>query len=223
MTAVFLQVRLSSQRYPRKALALLGDRTVFERCLQALSAVKTALHVVVTEPQSLAELSPLARALGWDVFSGPEDHVLERFVLAAREFRVTTVVRATGDNPLVSAHLANLLLARHLRKTSQYSGFQGGPLGSGVEVLDVAALETALASQPDTHEAEHVSPFLYRRPQAFRIDRPPVPKKFRHPEGSITLDTLDDGAYLEALWTELNPIAPPELEAVIPWLKTHPR
>ncbi len=136
MTAVFLQVRLSSQRYPRKALALLGDRTVFERCLQALSAVKTALHVVVTEPQSLAELSPLARALGWDVFSGPEDHVLERFVLAAREFRVTTVVRATGDNPLVSAHLANLLLARHLRKTSQYSGFQGRPLGSGVEFLD---------------------------------------------------------------------------------------
>jgi len=103
MTGVFLQVRLDSTRYPRKALADLGGRTVLQRCLDALEGVPAQVHAVVTEPGSLEELSPLVRTAGWQVFSGSRTDVLDRYVQAARFFGCSTVVRATGDNPLVSA------------------------------------------------------------------------------------------------------------------------
>jgi spore coat polysaccharide biosynthesis protein SpsF len=222
LTAVFLQVRLDSSRLPRKALALLGGRTVTERCFDALAAVKADRRVLVTEPGSVAELEPLARGSGWEVFAGSKDDVLDRFVHAARWCGCDTVIRATGDNPLVSARLANLLLQRHLDRRSDYSGFVGAPVGTGVEILSVAALERACSSSPDSYEREHVSPHLYRNPDRFVIDRPEVEAPCRLPQGSVTIDTADDLAYVRSLWESVYRGSPPEVEDLIPWLSQHP-
>ena len=45
MTAVFLQVRLGSTRFPRKALAELAGRTVIEHAMHALREVPADRHV----------------------------------------------------------------------------------------------------------------------------------------------------------------------------------
>lgn len=217
MTAVFLQVRLDSSRLPRKALALLGGRTVVQRCFDALDAVIADRRVLVTEPGSAPELEPLARAAGWGVFVGSKDDVLGRFVAAARELSIDTIVRATGDNPLVSARLANLVLERHRALNNDYTAFDGTPVGSGVEVVRASALFEAAASSPDAYEREHVSPFLYRRPERFRIDRSPAPEGCRAP-GRVTLDTAEDLAHLVSLWELVYRGTPPEVEDLIPWL-----
>jgi spore coat polysaccharide biosynthesis protein SpsF len=223
MTAVFLQVRLDSSRLPRKALADLGGKPVVVRCFEALAAVAADLRVLVTEPGSAPELEPWAHSSGWRTFVGSKENVLDRFVQGARAFGVDTVIRATGDNPLVSARLANQLAGRHTERSSDYSGFLGGPVGSGVEVLRVEALERAWASDPDAYEREHVSPFLYRNPDRFAVDHPDVPPPCRAPEARITLDTPEDLAYLRALWSDLYQGVPPETEDLIPWLNRHPR
>jgi spore coat polysaccharide biosynthesis protein SpsF len=223
MTAIFLQVRLDSSRLPRKALADLGGKPVVVRCFEALDAVTADRKVLVTEPGSHGELEPWARSSGWQTFVGNKDDVLDRFVQGARAFGVDTIIRATGDNPLVSARLANLLALRHSDRSSDYSGFLGGPVGSGVEILRVSALERAWASGPDPYEREHVSPFLYRRPEVFSVDRPEVPGACRAPEARITLDTPEDLAYLRALWAAVYRGEPLEPEDLIPWLNRHPR
>jgi spore coat polysaccharide biosynthesis protein SpsF len=218
MTVLFLQVRLDSSRLPRKALALLGGRTVVQRCFDALDAVAVDRRVLVTEPASAPDLEPLARAAGWDVFVGSKDNVLDRFVQAARKYGAHTIVRATGDNPLVSASLANALLSRHRERGSDYSGYVGAPVGTGVEIVQVSALETAWSSNPDAYEREHVSPFLYRRPERFVIDRPKVPAPCQGPEFRVTLDTPEDLEHLAALWAAVYQGRPPEVEDLIPWL-----
>jgi len=223
VTALFLQVRLDSSRLPRKALADLGGRTVVERCLEALAGVEVDRRVLVTEPASAPDLEPFVRAAGWDLFVGSKDHVLDRFVQAARRFEVHTIVRATGDNPLVSARLANRLLARHRDRASDYSGYLGAPIGTGVEVVQASALEEAWSSDPDAYEREHVSPYLYRRPERFALDRPEVPEACRAPEARVTLDTPEDLAYLRALWADTYGGQPLEPEDLIPWLNRHPR
>lgn len=222
MTAVFLQVRLDSSRLPRKALADLGGRTVLIRCLEALEAVQASPKVVVTEPES-ADLGPLVKAAGWELFIGDKNNVLDRFVQAARSLGVSTIVRATGDNPLVSAKLANLALDRHRARGADFSALDGGPIGSGVEIVERSALEAAWASDPDAYEKEHVSPFIYRRPEGFTVHRTPVPDSCLAPNARITLDTQDDLDYLRGLWTEVYRGYPPEVEDLIPWLTRHPR
>ena len=223
MISVFLQVRLDSSRLPRKALRVLGDRTVVEHCFRALSAVSADQRVLVTESASEPELAPLARAAGWTVFAGSKTNVLDRFVRAARLTGTTTIVRATGDNPLVSAALANKLLAVYQEAGADYSGFQGAPTGTGVEIVRVAALETAWSSRPDAYESEHVCPYLYRRPEQFKILQPEVEATFRAPTARVTLDTPDDFLYLSRLWEELYHGTPLETEALIPWLNRNPR
>lgn len=217
MTAVFLQVRLDSSRLPRKALALLGGRTVVQRCFDALDAVAADRRVLVTEPASSPELGPLARASGWELFVGSKDDVLGRFVAAAEATGATTIVRATGDNPLVSARMANLALDRHRERNNDYTAFDGAPVGTGVEVLRAAALVEASGSSPDAYEREHVSPFLYRRPDRYRIDRSPAPAACQS-AGRVTLDTPEDLANLVSLWEAVYRGAPPEVEDLIPWL-----
>lgn len=223
MTAVFLQVRLDSTRLPRKALALLGGRTVTERCFDALDAVRAETRILVTEPGSADELAPLAQAAGWQLFVGSKDNVLDRFVQAARNCGADTVVRATGDNPLVSAALAHRLLDLHRARSADYSGFLGAPVGTGVEILRVAALERAWASSPDDYEREHVSPHLYRHPDRFVINQPEVIEPLRLPDARVTLDTAEDLAYLRTLWDAVYRGSPPEVEDLIPWLSRHPR
>jgi spore coat polysaccharide biosynthesis protein SpsF len=222
MTAVFLQVRLDSTRLPRKALADLGGRTLTRRCFDALDGVEADRRVLVTEPGSAGELEPLARETGWNVFIGSKDDVLDRFVQAAREYGVSTIVRATGDNPLVSAALANTLLAHHRARAADYSGFTGAPVGTGVEILETAALERAWSSGPTDYQREHVGPALYQS-TGFTVEKPVVPASCRAPEARVTVDTADDLSYLRSLWNAVYRGRPLEPEDFIPWLNNHPR
>ena len=164
MTGVFLQVRLDSLRLPKKALLELGGVTVIEHAMQSLRRVSAEHHVVLTDERSGPLLEPLAVKCGFDLFAGPRDDVLQRYVLAGRKFGVDRVVRATGDNPLVSWELASRLLSIHQEDNADFSAFDGPPLGTGVEIVEVAALERAVVESDDEYDHEHVTPYLYRNP-----------------------------------------------------------
>jgi len=222
MTAVFLQVRLDSTRLPRKALADLGGLPLTRRCFDALDGVRADLRLLVTEPGSATELEPLARGAGWKVFVGSKDDVLDRFIQAARRHSVSTIVRATGDNPLVSAALANALLDHHRKRGADYSGFTGGPVGTGVEILRTAALERVWSAGPTDYQREHVGPALYQ-PEGFVVERPEVPPGCRAPAARVTVDTADDLNYVRSLWSAVYGGRPLEPEDFIPWLNKHPR
>ena len=66
--------------------------------------------------------------------------MLERYCLAANHFNVGNIIRATGDNPLVSPRLANLILTIHKEKGADLSHLVGMPLGTGIEVIKKEAL-----------------------------------------------------------------------------------
>ncbi len=219
MIAVFLQARLDSSRLPRKALLRLGEKTVVEHTMEALARVNADVHALLTDYNSYEELAPFAVACGFDIFPGPEDDVLERFALAARFFAPETIIRATGDNPLTSPLLAERIVDIHCKHKSDYSGYLGMPLGTGVEVLDRGALLTAASEAADPYEREHVSPFLYRRPERFTITRPTVEQELLLPEAEVTLDTWEDYVLISKIFKDLYDCGPIEVPELVRWLK----
>ena len=223
MTAIFLQVRLDSARLPNKALLTLGDRTVIEHAMLALNAASADYRCLLTTEDSADALRPRAESAGWDVFIGPKNDVLARYARAARRFGARRIVRATGDNPVVSAAMARAALAIAEHSGAHYAGVGQLPLGSGVEVIDAEALATADKEAADPYEREHVAPFIYRRPQRFRIKISPAPSEYQCPRGRVTLDNADDLAYLRRLYADLYTGAPLELDTVSPWLRSNPR
>tara|TARA_B100000614_G_scaffold249664_1_gene258919 strand:- start:187 stop:876 length:690 start_codon:yes stop_codon:yes gene_type:complete len=215
-TAVFLQVRLSSSRLPEKALLPLAGVPVIVHAMRALESLPAARRALVTDAASAPRLQPLADSCGYAVFAGDPDDVLARFCDAAAHFDASTIVRATGDNPLVSAATAREALQLQEATEADYAGITGTPYGTGVEIIRRAALDDLNALTSDPYEREHVSPGLYRRPDRYRVVTRPAADPVQLPEMRVTLDTPEDYNYIAGIFREIyrgKPVEVPELVA----------
>lgn len=219
MTGVFLQVRLDSSRLPGKALLPLEDYTVIEQAMRSLKLVNADVFALLTEPKSASQLIPLAEKWGYEVFVGDKENVLKRYADAIQYFSVSTVIRATGDNPLVSGLLANQILDYHHLKNADYSGYTGIPLGTGVEVLKAEAVLRANNLSTDPYEKEHVSPYLYFRDKEFIIKRVPISSEYYCPEGKVTLDTEEDYSNIKQIYRQLYRGQPLHIQSLVSWLR----
>ncbi len=215
MTGVVLQARLSSSRLPNKAVLPLCGRPVLEHAMRALRGVAVDRYVLATDSESVAQLEPLATACGFEVLVGDPEDVLARYAEAVRRYRLATVVRATGDNPLVSAELAGISLRAHVNRAAEYTGLLGPPLGTCVEVLDAAALLRADREAADRYDREHVAPYLYRHPERFRVFRPELGRRYRMPDAHVTLDTYQDYERLVELYRRLYRGRPIEVKTLL--------
>lgn len=204
MIAVFLQARLGSTRLPRKALFPLKGDTVVGHAMNNLRKIQADEYWLLTDKDSYAELHPIAAEHSFRCLAGSRNDVLERFAVAAKQIAPELIVRATGDNPLVSYELANLLLADPRARESAYSGYIGPPIGVGVEVISVPALLEAHQSATSSYDREHVAPYLYSNPEHFAVYLPKAPDEYCFPEARVTLDTLSDYRRLEQIYAQID-------------------
>jgi spore coat polysaccharide biosynthesis protein SpsF len=221
MTGLFLQCRLDSTRLPQKALLPLGGKPLIVRVMEALNSVNVPVKVLLTTDDSKEALLPHTKSSGFELFTGSKEDVLERYVSAARYFEVDQIVRATGDNPYVSSLLANEILTSHLKAEAHYSGFLGMPLGTGVEVLNRGALETALKESQEKFDHEHVAPYLYNNPQRFIINRPDISKKYGYGHIKISVDTQEDLDLAQKIYRDCREVFPVEIDRLMEWIKAH--
>lgn len=219
MTGVILQARLGSTRLPRKALLPLAGEPMIVRVMQALALISAETWILATDEASREAFVPLARSCSFTPFCGDATDLLDRYLRAAERHGITRIVRATGDNPLVSATSANLLLEDHTRARADFSAYDGLPLGAGVEIVETQALAVAAAADPTPYEREHATPFIYHRPEQFVIQRRPAPPEHRFPEARVTVDTDADYRHVKAVFEALHTGAPVELEALITHLR----
>ena len=218
---MLLQVRLHSHRLPRKALLPLQGLAVLTHVLRALKQIPAQVHALLTDSRSVGALAPLAEPEGFLVFVGPEEDVLARYARAAEQYEVQRIIRATGDNPLVSARAAEALLDLHEREGYDLSHYLDNPLGTGVEVVESKALLEAHARARDPFEREHITTYLYRNAEAFRIGEIPCPQVWAFAQARLTLDTDEDYALLQEVFADLYAGRPIEIEEVVGWLKRH--
>ncbi len=220
--AVFLQARVESTRLPGKALLPLSGGTVLAHVMRALRQVPVDLHVLLTDSSGREVLGAVAWKEGFALHVGPTEDVLGRFCGAVQEHRVECVIRATGDNPLVSPRQARALLSLHLEGGYHLSHFLGPPLGTGVEIVQAEALLRAREASADPYDREHVTPYLYRHPELFRVAELDCPPAWRMPEARVTLDTPEDYRLIAGLFRELYRGRPVETEEILEWFRSRP-
>jgi spore coat polysaccharide biosynthesis protein SpsF len=214
--AVVLQARISSTRLPRKALLPLSGRSLGFRVMEALRLVRADAYVLATDAESAPLFADDASEAGFALVVGPRDDVLARYCIAIRSVGAYSIIRATGDNPLVSFELANALQDLYRDgDIPDYASFDAAPVGSGVELVRSSALLEAETEAVDPYEREHVCPFLYRRPGRFRIDRPAAPPPYDRPELRVTVDTLSDYERVKGIFDAVHRGSPIALAATI--------
>src|SRR5204862_6675946 len=111
-------------------------------------------------------------SVGVPVVRGEEADVLSRFALALDTHPADTIVRLTADCPLADPAIVADALALHDRAGAAYTSnslVRTFPDGLDVEVIAATALRDAHAEAADPLEREHVTPFVYRRPERYRL------------------------------------------------------
>jgi len=219
MTGVFLQARLDSSRLPGKALFTLSGKPILEHAMEALLLVPADVHALLTEEGSRGSFAPIAERLGYRLFVGSKLDVLKRFADAARFFGVDRIIRATGDNPLVSWELATRLEQECVSLDADYGGHFGMPVGCGVECIKSLALFRAERETEDSYDREHVAPYLYGRPRIFSLHRPLAPLEYRS-DFRVTIDTREDYEGVSAIFSDIYRGRPVRIEELMEWIRT---
>ncbi|NBC28698.1 MAG: NTP transferase domain-containing protein, partial [Spirochaetes bacterium] len=168
MIGAFLQVRIDSNRLPAKALLEMAGIPLIGHAMKALRQVEADVPAILTEKNSVSALRPVAEEYGFELYVGDPEDVLARYAEAASHFGVDTVIRATGDNPLVSPRMAGEILDLHRRAAADVSGFDALPLGTGVEIISQDALLRTHQCASQQYDREHITQYMYRRPCQFR-------------------------------------------------------
>lgn len=141
--------------------------------LDRLASLRVDQLVVATSDLTRDDpVAAVAANKGVPAVRGSESDVLDRYLTALDRYPADVVVRLTADCPLsdpsVIHDAIDLLTAERADYVSN-SLVRTFPVGLDVEVLTAAALRDAGVEAEDAPEREHVTPFIYRRPERYRL------------------------------------------------------
>ena len=229
-TIVIIQARMNSSRLPGKVLLPLplnGPTTVLGHVVARAKQLAAGQRVVVATSIRTDDdpLAAAAQALQTPVFRGDEQDVLGRFGGALAAHDADVVVRITADNPAIDPAFMRAAVAHHLATRADYTLTTGLPLGTNIEVIGALALRRAVAEANRPEEREHVTPYLRRHPELFRLETLPLTVPPAVAALRLTLDYPSDYALLHLLFSQLpanfsltDPAGLPALAARFPWL-----
>ena len=227
-TLIIIQARMTSTRLPGKVLKPVLAKTLLEHQLERLKRVTNADGFVVatTTNETDQPIVDLCNALGVPVSRGPEGDVLARYYEASKAHQADVVVRVTSDCPLIDPAVVAEVIGFYQSHTAAYDYVSNTlertyPRGLDVEVFPFSLLEKAHREATQAEEREHVTPFIYRRPQQFRIYQ--VQQSPSHAHERWTVDTPEDFELIRRVLEALYPEKPQFLQAdVLALLDAHP-
>lgn len=174
MILAIVQARTSSSRLPGKVMLPVHGAPMLLRQIERVRR-STALDsiVIATSDQSeddpVADLAPQA---GVDHFRGSLDDVLDRYYRAAERYSPDHVVRITGDCPLIDWNVIDGCVQFMIDGAYDYASNTLRPTwpdGLDVEAMTFDALRTAWEQGRGIVEREHVTQFIHRHPDRFRL------------------------------------------------------
>ena len=172
-----VQARMGSTRLPGKVMMPLAQRPMIHHVVVRAQRIPGVDEVVVAIPRGPRE-QPLAQylrtVLRVPVVVGDEEDVLARYWEAAARFSADAVVRITGDCPLLSPRVSGQVVQAFLGAPAEVDYASNTlvrtyPRGLDTEIFSVEALEKAHSEARRASDREHVTSYLYGRPQGFRL------------------------------------------------------
>ena len=207
------QARMTSTRLPGKVLCTVLEKPLLEYHLERVLRSRRVDQVVTATTTNDADepIVELCRRLSVPCFRGPEDDVLARYHAAALAYGADAVVRVTSDCPLVDPAVIDRTIATFVdnRDCVDYVSNRlkpSYPLGMDTEVFSFAALDQARAGARKPAEREHVTPFIWMRPNRYRL----MNVAYGHDESRHrwTVDTPEDFELIRRILEAIYPTNP---------------
>ena len=107
-----LEARMTSSRLPNKIFKKINNLKVIEILIKRIKKIKSIDNFFVAIPRSKKndKLAFYLKKKKVNFFRGSENNVLERVVKGGEKFQADTLVRLTGDNPLVDIYMVDMMI-----------------------------------------------------------------------------------------------------------------
>jgi len=168
-----LQARLGSHRLPKKVLRLVNKRPIIEWQIERIHAAKSVSRLIVAIPDLTTddELASFLLSKGVEVFRGPEEDVLTRFLGVIDSHKEEEAfIRLTADCPLFMPEICDLVVQQFEDAQVDYLSNTLDPKlpnGCDVEVIRSESLRRLNGMNLNHKEREHVTLGIYMRQQIF--------------------------------------------------------
>lgn len=169
-----IQARCGSTRFPNKVFADLCGKPFIWHVVNRLKHARSLDHIVLATTDNPLDdkLYHWAKENGVDIYRGSENDVLNRYYEAAIYSKADVIVRITADDPFKDPVLIDEAV-----NTLQEGGYDfvcnncppSYPEGLDIEVLTRATLEKEEKLSTSDFEREHVTQYIYRHPEDFKI------------------------------------------------------
>lgn len=195
-----VQARTSSTRLPGKILKDLPEASgisVLEHVIRRLKRSRKISDIIIatTLEKEDDRIIQVAKRENARYFRGDKENVLSRHFLAARENNLSVVVRVTSDCPCIDPEIVDLVIDRHINSKADYTSNnleKTFPHGLDTEVFNYATLKEAHRNARDPYDREHVTAYIRKSPDKFRLEQVKAPTELHAPQIRITLDTQAD-------------------------------
>ena len=228
MVVAVVQARLTSTRLPGKVLRPILGRPLLWHIVHRLGHARLVERIVIATARGEANrpIVDFAREHGIACYAGSEDDLLDRLYQAARRYAATTVVKVTGDCPLVDPGVVDRVVGYYLEHRDRFDCVGNFtpptyPHGLEVAVFSMAAVERGWREVTDPFWREWATMSFFDHPEKYRLGNVAHHEDLSHLRW--TVDYEDDLAFVtkvyERLYREDKIFG---MEEVLELLRRHP-
>ena len=202
-----VQARMGSTRLPNKVMKLVEGEPMIGLLLKRLSKSKLINQIIIatSTDENNASLVEYVQSLNYEIFSGDEKDVLDRYYQAAKKFSADKIVRITGDCPLVDPELVDRVVENSNRSGVDYLSNVDPPTfpdGLDIEVFGFLALQSAWQQANLDFDREHVTPFIrnsgkFSKENYFSLEN--------HSDERWTVDEPEDLLVIQDIFSHFRP------------------
>lgn len=200
-----IQARMGSTRLPGKVMLDLCGKTVLERVVERVRKVKNIDEIVIATTTKKDDDIIVNKALKCNVkiFRGSEDDVLSRYYFAAKKYNADVIVRITSDCPLIDPAVTESVIDYYLKNVYKFDYVSNTlertyPRGLDTEVFSFKSLEKAFAEAILERDREHVTTYIWKNPDVFKLGCYKNDKDYSHLRW--TLDTSEDYELIKRIY-----------------------
>lgn len=167
-----IQARCGSTRLPNKVLMDLCGKPVLQRMIDRVqrSRYVDEVMVVTSIEKNNFPILKLCFDMGIRIGVGSENDVLDRYYQTAKLLKPDYVIRLTADCPCFDAELLDTAI-EGMKDDVDYCGMLSQSFADGLdfEIVKYSALEKAWKEAEHSFEREHVTQYIIRHPDIFKL------------------------------------------------------
>ncbi|PIU55548.1 MAG: acylneuraminate cytidylyltransferase [Deltaproteobacteria bacterium CG07_land_8_20_14_0_80_38_7] len=203
-----IQARMTSTRLPGKVLMDIEGKPMLWHVVNRLKFSEKLDDIILAIPNTKKNniLEKFAKDNKVKYFRGSEEDVLSRYYKTAKKFKCDLIVRITSDCPLIDPQIVDLVIEKHLKLNADYTSNtlkRTFPRGLGVEVFNFKVLKKAQKEAKEDYQREHVTPYIYKNPEIFKIQNIKAERRLRYLEIRLTVDTKKDLRLIREIYKRL--------------------